>query len=124
MCGRAPRLTFSTLASPSGGQWYFDLWDELKLPQHVTSLISIEEQSYKQEHVSVSEYCFRHHLTGSSSEMTNLDVGFVPVARVRRTGLGPKLWHIIGTVSPHLYPVQSIVSEGIQIVHVMNTPRP
>lgn len=47
MYGRVPRSTFSTFASPSGGEWRIDLLDEEKLRQRVNQLLATPEQLHE-----------------------------------------------------------------------------
>lgn len=53
MHGSAPRLTFSTLSPPSGGQWRFDGLDKQTLLHHVSRLLVTQEELHRRVHADV-----------------------------------------------------------------------
>ncbi|CAM9937055.1 unnamed protein product, partial [Sphacelaria rigidula] len=114
MFGRAPRTSFSVLASSSAGEWKCDVLDDVQIKSALQGVFGLQERARRRE--------------GSSSglELPNFEVGDnVLYARVRRPGVTRKLmamwtgpWRVINAHHPHVFEIQNIVSGRVQTAHV------
>ncbi|CAB1109830.1 unnamed protein product [Ectocarpus sp. CCAP 1310/34] len=126
MFGRAPRTSFSTLASSSGEAWNIDTLDATKLKQQVQNVIQTQAVLHKQVQQKVDHNRARQRAAASRGDLPAFTVGdYVMVARVRRSGITPKLsstwtgpWRVVSAAKKHVYGVQNIVNGQVRDVHV------
>ena len=126
MFGRAPRTSFSTLASSSGEEWNIDSLDVDQLQQQIQSIVLAQTDLHKQVLKKVESNRARQRSAASRGVLPEFSVGdYVLVARVRRSGVTPKLsstwtgpWRVVSAAKKHVYGVQNIVSGKVRDVHV------
>ena len=128
MFGRAPTTAFATLASSSGGgnEWQVDTLDHAAMKLHVQQLVDAQTELHKQVAARVEKNRAKQRAAESRGALPNYSVGdYVMVARVRRSGLTPKLaatwtgpWRVVTAEKKHVYSVQNIISGEERDVHV------
>ena len=127
MFGRAPRTSFSVLASSSAGEWNCDVLDDAQIKRALQSVIELQERFLVQVQERVAaERARRREGSSSGLELPNFEVGdYVLYARVRRPGVTPKLmatwtgpWRVVGAHHPHVFEIQNIVTGRVQTAHV------
>ena len=85
MFGRAPRTSFSTLVSSTGGEWKVDVLDDVALRKQVATVVEAQQQLHKQVAKSVTKNREKQRRAASRGQLPNFAVGdYVMVARVRR----------------------------------------
>ena len=92
MFGRAPRTSFSVLASSSEGGWNCDILDDQQIKRAVQGVLELQERFHVQVQERVAaERARRREGSSSGLELPNFEVGdYVLYARVRRPGVTPK----------------------------------
>lgn len=81
----SPHSALFTLTSPSEGQWRFHGLDTQRIWQHVSHVLTTQEELHQRVRAKVLESRSRLCQGADSGELTNFHVGdFVWVARVRR----------------------------------------
>ena len=126
MFGRAPRTSFSTLASSTGGEWRLDVLDEDMLRQKVATVVEAQQEMHKEVAQRVEKTRAMQRQAASKGQLPNFMVGdYVLAARVRRAGTTPKLvstwtgpWRIVAAEKKHVYGIQNIVNGEVRDAHV------
>ncbi|CAM9817241.1 unnamed protein product [Sphacelaria rigidula] len=122
MFGRAPRTSFSVLASSPAEEWNCDVLDGGQI-----ELLDLQEHFHVQVQERVAaERARRREWSSSGLELPNFEVGdCVLYARLRRPGVTPKLmatwtgpWRMVGAHHPHVFEIQYIVPGRVQTAHV------
>eukprot|EP00903_Cladosiphon_okamuranus_P017345 g15980.t1 len=117
---------FATLASSSEEEWKVDVLDAEALTQHVRHIVNAQTALHKEVLDKVESNRAKQRKAASRGQLPNFTVGdYVLVARVRRSGLTPKLastwtgpWRVVTAQQEHVYGVQNIISGEVRDVHV------
>ena len=116
MFGRAPRTSFSVLASSSEGEWNCDVLDDTQLKQAVQGVLELQESFHVQVQERVAaERARRRDGSSSGLELPNFEVGdYVLYEGVRRPGVTPKLmatwtgpWRVVGAHHQPVFEIQN-----------------
>jgi len=127
MFGRAPQTCFATLASSSRDDaWNVDVLNADALKQHVRLIEEAQTELHKEVLAKVESNRAKQRNAASRGRLPNFAVGdYVPAARVRKSGLTPKLvatwtgpWRVVSAENQHVFSVQNIISGEVRDVHV------
>ncbi|CAM9765422.1 unnamed protein product, partial [Sphacelaria rigidula] len=115
MFGRAPRTSFSVLASSPAGEWECDVLDDVQIKRALQRVLDLQERFHVRVQERVAAECARR-CEGSSSglELPNFEVDdYVLYARVHRPGVTPKLmatwigpWRVVGAHHPYVFETE------------------